>query len=98
MTQAIHNPNSASIRQLTPTEQDVLGSVVTLLSEMEDLLIDLTTNQLTETQLSSRIRVLAARSLLSDLTELRPAISRLANSAPVLIGKIDEDYGADVLR
>lgn len=91
----IHNPNSVNSLQLTQPEQDALGSVATLLAEMEDLLTDLTLSHTAEPHLSSRIRLLAARSLLSDLTKLRPAIDRMASSAPVLIGRIGEDYNID---
>lgn len=91
----IHNPNSVTSRQLTQPEQDALGSVATLLAEVEDLLTDLTLSNTAETHLSSRIRLLAARSLLSDLTKLRPMLDRMASSAPVLIGRIGEDFDTD---
>lgn len=92
----MHNPNANS-RQLTRPEQDALQAAAQLLADTEDLLTDLTNPVIPESTLSARIRVLAARSLLSEISRLRPTLDRMTNTAPVLIGKIGEDDGA-VLR
>lgn len=91
----MHNP-SANSRQLTQPEQNALQDTAKLLADMEDLLMDiLTLAPPGLSSLSSRIRVLAARSLLNDLRQIKPTIDTAAGTAPVIMGRIPDDYGAD---
>lgn len=85
----------ASSRQLTQAEQNALASAANLLVDIEDLLMDLTSPIMPESQLSARIRVMAARSLLTEIRQLGPILSRLAGTSPVLVGRIEDEYGSD---
>lgn len=80
-----------SIRQLTQQERDALSIIPGILSEMEDILTDLTLEPNTNPQLRARMRQLAARSLLRDLRELSSTVNGIFASIPVLTGTIAGD-------
>lgn len=83
------SPNATS-RPWTQQERDVLSIMPGMLSEMQDILTDLTTEPPSQA-LRSRMRQLAARSLLRDLREYMGTINAMFAAAPVLSGTIADD-------